>query len=376
MSRMTKHVLFVAACAGLAAAAGCGGPGALKMDPTRAYMDAKIALLQAAEDPAPEVRSGALEALASVMGRDAGEVLTQALQDDFAPVLFAAAMGVGDTRHLPAKPALLAMAKDKRTPSKVRGAVIYALHNLGDDQYTGELIDLLRDRQDKSVRVTAAMIMGRIGEPSATGPLESLQAEDRDPDVQLAAVEALATLRVRRYQVILEAFLNSQYMEDRIVAAQALGRLGRTSSARALRRLYYDRHVHPAVRVAAAGSLAQLGEPGGYPLAIRSATKPADVLKRARGRGARITTNEVLSLQMIAIEALGHMKATAAVDDLHPLLRGPEGRVRVAAARTIMRLLRAYGRAARVEAKVRRATRTRPAGAPTTRRLHTSGGKD
>ena len=145
--------LWACLCAlSVSALIGCKSPQA---DFTQDYQDAQAQLRLMAEEPDPQVRTKALEALAATEGREAGKLVMRGLHDEHVPVRFAAAMAIGDVRYEPARPLLLAMAKDSTTPPKLLCAVIYALHRIGDTTYTTELGRLLFNPDDKWVRATA-----------------------------------------------------------------------------------------------------------------------------------------------------------------------------------------------------------------------------
>ena len=316
-----------------------GCPPRKEVDWSRVYLDARTTLRQAAEDPNPEVRTKALEALAATEGREAGALMMQSLQDQHGPVRFAAAMAVGEVRYEAARPLLLAMAKDPQTPAKLLCAVIYGLHRTGDYSYTTELGRLLND-EDKWIRATAAMVMGRLGEPSAKQVLDDLRRGERDAVVQLQVIEALAALGDQRASAILRAFTKSQFLEDQIIAVQGLGRVRNPGSVYFLRKLMRNGREDPTVRVAAAGSLGQLGEPSGYDLAMRAVLNPQKVLRSARGRRAGLLEAEITNLQSLAVLALGDMGEAKAVEQIHPLVFSTKGTVRVAACKSILQLLK------------------------------------
>ncbi len=318
---------------------GCKTPQA---DFAQDYQDAQAKLRRMAEGPDPQVRTKALEALAASEGREGGKLLMRGLQDEHVPVRFAAAMAIGDVRYEPARPLLLAMAKDSTTPPKLLCAVVYALHQVGETSYTKELGRLLFYRDDKWVRATAAMVMGRLGEPAAEAPLENLRRDDRDPVVQLQVVEALAALGDARCIALLRAFTKSQFIEDQIIAVQGLGRVRGAGAVSFLGRLMRNRREDPAVRMAAAGSLARLNDASGYDLALQAAVKPERVLRVARRGKAGIRPGEISNLQTLAVLALGRMNNTDAISELHPLMSSADGSVRVAACQSILLLLADY----------------------------------
>lgn len=220
-------LIFFQFSVGMVLLAGCNtGPKELQIDPVHAYADARTLLLQATGDADPVVRMHAMEALVSVEPKAAGGVILQAIRDDRLPVMAAAVLAAGDICFAPAKNQLLEMAgsEDPEPPPKLMCALIYALHRLGDDTYTGELGALLQ-HEDKYVRAEAARMMGKMGEPSGIGPLKSRQADELDVAVRLNIAEALALLGDERSRNLLEAFTKDQYMESRLIAIEGLGRL-------------------------------------------------------------------------------------------------------------------------------------------------------
>jgi HEAT repeat protein len=192
---------------------------------------------------------------------------------------------------------------------------------------------------------------------------------------------------------LLEAFLKSQFLEDRITAVQAMGRLRTPRSAAVLRKAFTDSKQDPTVRVAAAGSLGMLGESVPDAYALLAATEPEKVLRSVRGKDAELSSYETFRLQGLALLALGHMGNPGVVDAIHPLLKARAAQIRVAAADAIVRLLASYKPAVATPAprpaapaaeipaapESEAAPATAPADAPTLPAgptLHTSGGKE
>ncbi|MCK4624514.1 MAG: HEAT repeat domain-containing protein, partial [Phycisphaerae bacterium] len=222
---------------------------------------------------------------------------------------------------------------------------------------------------------------GKMGEPSAKSPLKNLQSTDYDPVVQLQVVEALARLGDEHSIALLEAFTKSQYMEDRTIAVQSLGRLANARSAFILRLLMNDKKQEPSVRVAAAGSLARLGEQVKSSLPLKAAIDPEGVIRKFRGKGARILSKEIADLRVIAILSLGYVPEPLAADTLAPFLRSPEGAVRVAAGKTLLHLLQAYKPSVDPLNRLEKTTKPdkdkdKDDNRPDKPRLHTSGGRD
>jgi len=365
--------------------AGCQGllsPEAA-LDYGQAYLDARATLMQASEDPDPVTRSNAVEALSQSLGEEAGPVCKQALGDRYPSVRFAAAMAVGDLRYVPAKPTLLAMAQtgdqsELAEPDKrVFCAVIYALHRLGDTTYTSELGDLLQD-SEREVRANAAMVIGKMNEPSAIVPLKMQLADEQDPTVQLQLVEALALLGDQRNVDRLEAYTKTQIMEDQLVAISAMEHVRSPRTMPVLEGMAAQRYP-PRIRVTALGSLAKLGQvdDAGFGFAMDCVREPEKVMHGAYEGRKQVSELEVRSLQRLAAITLGLMKKREAASILHPLLNSPDGGVRAASAMSLMKLLGAYRPVETPADEPAVEQDKREAPEPVTNvELHTSGGKD
>jgi len=353
----------------------------LTVDPAKGYIDAKTTLLQAADDRDPATRLHAIEALARTVREEAGAIFSQGLTDENPAVRFAAALAIGDVRHKPSLPTLLKMAGDKEVePDKrVYCAVIYALFRLGDDSHAGDLAKLLFDTE-REVRMDAALAMGKIGEPSAMGPLRTLLANERDEGVKAQLVESLALLGDTRSAQVIEAYTKGYFLDLRLMAIPALGRAGGVRAPRVLRDLIHVRHP-VRVRVAAAGELARLGhfDRGAYELCLASIRDPEKVLRDAAKRSRRLTDTDAASLKRLAAISLGWMKRDMAANVLYPLLKDADGGVRAAAAMSMLRLLKPYRPVApEVKEPATRpaAAKAKPAPAPKRAKLHTAGGRD
>lgn len=366
-----------------AALAGCRlGWTVPEVPPDRACIDAQTVLRQAAEDKDPVTRSNAIEAMGRIMGRRSGGIFRQALSDTNYAVRFAAAMAIGDVKFAAAKGDLLRMAGYK-TPGAERQksvfcAVIYALYRLGDDRHAGELGRLLFD-PEAEIRGNAAMVMGKMGEPSAIGPLKNLLIDEQDAAVQLQVIEALALLGDRRSANILEAYTKTQFVDERLVAIPAMARIASPQAEQVLWGLLAERNP-PRVRVAAAGALGRIGrfDEGAYRFCLRSSMNPGAVMRAADDLGAPVPEVAIHSLQKLAAMALGSLGRPAAVNVLHSLLGHPEGGVRVAAAMSILRLLPGAAAAKPLPGKrpdeTTRDDRRKPP--PRRRKLQSAGGKD
>jgi len=354
-------------------------PEVLTVEPRRAYTDAKTALLQSADSPDAVTRVHAIEALAGTLGNSEGAVYREALRDENPALRYAAAMAIGDTRYAAALDDLLAMAKQGagERDKRVYCAVIYALYRLGNDESCRDLAGLLFDKEPE-VRMDAAMVMGRIGEPSAMGPLKTVLTNEQNDGVKLQIVESLALLGDSRSAELLEAYTKGYFLDLRLAAVPALARSGSPRAGQVLRELTAPRN--PArVRVAAAGELARMGAAAeaDYELCKEALLDTETMLRESSKRSRRNVDNNASSLKRLAAMSLGWMKRDTAVNILHPLLTGSDEGVRAAAAMSILRLLWAYRpppiAAATTAPAATGGTPEAPAELP---RLHTAGAKD
>jgi HEAT repeat protein len=360
-------------------------PPELAVSPERASQDAKSAMLSAADAESPAVRSHAIEALSATLGDDATAVYLQGLRDDSPMVQFAATMAVGKLQLSPAEPRLLEMAKAEGPDKRVYAGVIYALHKLGNDDYTGDLYRLLFHREP-AVRANAALAMGLMGEPSAIDPLSRLLANEENPAVRLGALEALAMLGDEKSQELLEAYTKWKFVDLRLVAIPALARTETARAVYTMRELTHERNP-PRVRVMAAGMLAKLGEPDEemYEYCLLAAQSPQTVMNEAfEDKPREVRPVDVESLQRLAAMAVGQWDNVFAINTLHPLQRNRSGGVRVAAAMSTYRLAESRmamaGPAAAQPAPVTGPT-TQPAAKPaagpgSTPKMKTAGGRD
>lgn len=334
-----RYWRFIPAVCALAIAAGGCGPtaGIGPVDPAKAFIDARSTLRQAAESTDPVTRSNAIEALSEVVGTEAGGVYLEALSDRLPVVRFAGAMAVAETQYAPAEATLVRRAKETEPDSAVMCAVTYALHRLGNDEYTWVLGKLLFD-DDAETRANAAMVMGLMGEPSAQGPLKALLADEQQEAVRLQARAALARLGDSESKVRLRAYVKGYFLDLRLAAIPAMADINPPGAAGDFRMLL-DRQKAPRVRVAAAGALARVADvdPAGYALCVRAMRDPRSVLREGWGE-REIRDLEVESLQALAALSLGRMGRYDAIPVLREHLESPVGAVRVAAALSILRI--------------------------------------
>ncbi|MBN1943670.1 MAG: HEAT repeat domain-containing protein [Phycisphaerae bacterium] len=337
---MTK-TLFVAACV----IAGCGEmawnrDSEMATDPQRARMDARTVLLQSVHSSDPLIRTHAVEAIGRTLGDQEGRILLQGLADPAVSVQYAAAMAAGDIAYRPAGPRLVEIVKDPHSDQRVVSAAIYALHRMGSDAYTGQLAVLLHSEFDEG-RAAAAAVMGKMGEPSAIGPLRSMLVDEKTPAVRLAIVESLTRLGDSASAQMLESYAKQYFLDLRLAVIPTIGELHVPGAQRILRQLLRNAKNPPRVRVAAAGAMGTLGmyANDGYQMAQSALENPDALLREFYGDKHAVSDVERSSLQQLAALALGKMGNQKALAVLHPFLQEDDPAVRVAAAMAVLQLL-------------------------------------
>lgn len=264
-----------------------------------------IEVLEAAAlGPRPLLRANALEGLQGAPSR-CGPVARAGLADENAGVRFAAAMTTGRLELHGSTPLVRPLTGDP--DRRVRAAAIFALAALGQDVDRSPLSAMLLEGTPAD-RATAAFVLGEMGDPSAVPLLRDgaarLSAVAARQDSAAAAAmlrlqiaEALAklgdpagiqTVRAALYPAAAEDF------EGAVLAAQILGELGATETARELVELLERtppderRMGDPATwtfvypkefRLAAARALAKMGETGGRYVARMHADDPDPAIR-------------------------------------------------------------------------------------------------
>ncbi len=378
-SSLSSICILILVAVGSAGLIGCGpGVEPVILDPSAVYLDARTKLLQEVHSKNDVVRMQAIEAIAVTLGQREAAVITEALKDPNPAIRFAAAMAIGDIVYLPAKDDLLRMAADKKfEPNKlVFCAVIYALFQFDNIDYTHELGNLLFD-PEKEVRATTAMVMGKIGETSALVPLKRQYSQEQDPTVRLRLVEAMTILGDERSASLLEAYTKSQFMDERLDAIRAMEQAPPARAAFALRDMLKDRQS-PFVRIAAAGALAEHGEltETNFIMCVDAAVEPEKVLARHVGGFEQVTSAQASALKQLAARSLGLMDFDPALSVLEPLLKDSNGGVRVAAAMSILKILDDYHEDIRSPDLQATPAKTVEPSAQSKDELFTAGGKD
>jgi HEAT repeat protein len=352
------------------------------IDRTRVRQDAIIILRQAAEADAASTRFIALEVIPAALGNRGGAICQQALDDPSPEVRAAAAMGIGDLRYAPAKDKLqkMAMFKTEGAERDARAycAVVYALHQLGDQSHTTDLGSLLFDRE-KEVRATAAGVMGKMKLKAAISPLKSALADEMDHDLKFELTRALARCGDKGSLRRLEAHTRDQFVDEQIIAIRAMLEL-QSPMCRTLLSSLAANDKSPRVKTIASGGLSSLGyeTPLTFLYCVRAALEPRKVMEMALGNRRKVTDKQVYFLQSLAATALGEFKHPQALDVVGTLLRSSDPGVRVSAAACILKRIPQLSAPKPLVKKKKIQPELQPRTKPTPRRpkLHTAGAKD
>ncbi|MEC9372587.1 MAG: HEAT repeat domain-containing protein [Planctomycetota bacterium] len=290
-----------------------------------------IAVLEAAAVSETALfRANALEALHPTPSR-VEPLARVALRDENLGVRYAAAVTIGKLK-------LAACADDVETllrdPSKVvRAAAIYALTRLGRPVDQSLLATMLLEGAPRE-RMQAAFLLGEIGNESAI-PMLRDAAENDVPSatvpemriLRLQIAEALAKLGDPAAFETIRASLfpaRPDELESAALAAQIIGEVG---DRRAIDQLIYltaqsgDDRLPAEIRLAAAGSLASLGERNGSFIADEYVD---DDLPAIRAQAAYV---------------YGEIGMTENLPRLEQMLSDPAGIVRLAAAAAGLKIL-------------------------------------
>lgn len=295
-------------------------------------------LLKASTDENPFLRANAIEAM-QVMPARALPLCQKGFSDPAPVVRYTSLVTAGKLKLRSLVGAIRPLVKDK-DPS-VRAAALYSLHTLGAEINISPMAGLLR-HEDPRVRANVALLLGLLGDASASEMLKSAAAAPmpKASAVQAAVTriqiaEAIAKLGDNTVLNALRAGAYSPYGEVRVVAINAMGEIKDQRMKAALRErmanpdLQVKETEDPAVReqaelmslsvkLAAAGALARMNDPIGKQVVL-------DGLK-----------NPFPSLRAQAAHALIHFNGPDTMDALQQMLNDESMQVRVTAAAGIL----------------------------------------
>lgn len=272
------------------------------------------------------VRANAIEALVQVAPAESTTLFAAAVDAPEPLVRFAALVALGDVRHKAALTAIRARRGD--SDARVRLAASYAAYRCGDADAAQTLVRTLKQDASEGLRSDAAYLIGKLDEPKAHGWLSFLAMNEKSSVVRVSLQAALARLGDKRALEQVIAYTQGDRI-SRLVALQSLIELRSPRAREPLRYTLADPNEYLENRLLAARALGALGSPEGYALAMSALSNNAqDITDRMRQR----------SLAALALGAIGRRDALAA---LAQVAADPsDQRVQVAAAFAILQITR------------------------------------
>jgi HEAT repeat protein len=263
----------------------------------------------------PILRANAIEAIQNTIGPEGAESIKRGLNDQQAVVRFAAAMACGTLQLPDTHDTLWEMANADDDPG-VRVAARFALHRLGDKRLSHDLEKTAID-VNTSVRANTAMVLGRLGEPSALNVLKTM-LNDREHVVRLQVFESMWRLGDKQGLENLVAGSMSQAPDDQIIATLALAEPRDKGVSGPIYSNLTSNYTE--VALAAARAMGMLGEDVGYTVAMN---------------GTRSVDPRVKVMSALALGAIGRSDAQPA---LARLLGDENPNVKLATATAILQL--------------------------------------
>jgi HEAT repeat protein len=220
------------------------------------------------------IRAHALETIKDLQLTDAGDAVYAALRDRSPLVRMAAAITVGElklARCGDRLPELLQSENSAENPTSAqqeRMAAIFALHRLGDTQYSHEFEKTAFDART-AVRGQTAFLLGLLGDKSAIPILVKILNTDKDANVRLQAGEALWRMGDERGEDALLAGTISSYASDQMISLLGLAEPRDTRVVGHIEGLFDSDYLE--VRLVAARAAGLLGSDHGYGIAAEGA---------------------------------------------------------------------------------------------------------
>ena len=251
------------------------------------------------------VTSNAIEALVEIDPDGSVRHFRAALgRSEQAMVRFAGCVALGEIGDCSAIERIRKRLKD--TNAQVRLGAAFALFRCGERRYGHVLRTALREHSEENIRAAAAMLMGRLGEPPAVRELR-LAADDESTMVSMQAISSMALLGDDESIDRLIQYAQGETVM-RILALSTMVELGDARTVEALR--YRLRLQEPNEylqhRLVAARALGRLGMSDGYDLAIKALSfSPLNAPAEMTPQEVREEVTRVRSLAALALGAIG-----------------------------------------------------------------------
>ena len=277
-------------------------------------------LLESARSKNPFIRANALEVAEHLPGRVV-PLVHLGLEDEEPVVRFTALVVVG--RLELKEVAALARGLLDDDDASVRAGAMFALRQCGMEVDITPMARMLASK-DPQVRSNAAMLLGRMGDASAVPLLKSMAKAPlprasavRTALVRIQVAEAILNLGDDSALDAIRAGAYSVYDEIRILAVSIMGQQGDQRMAEAIRGLLHSQPIQ--IQVAAAASLAVLGQPVGFEVLLAAAESERSTVR-----------------SQAAMSLAGYRHERGALQVVAKLLDDQEEQVRLAAAATVL----------------------------------------
>lgn len=280
------------------------------------------------------VACNALEALVELDPDGGAQHFRAALGSESALVRWAGCLAVGDTRDKDAMDRIVRCLNDP--DPRVRLGAAFAAYRCGESSYGWTLVETLRGSKDGNLRRDAALLIGRLRESGARRVLRAI-ADDRSTEALLAVqvIGALALIGDARAVEELGQFAQGS-PPVRAVALQAMVELASPATRDALlyRLQLPENDEYLENRLIAARALGRLGNKQGFDLAVGCLLNPPKASADDPNAPMRVLTTAAL--------ALGDIRDIRAVNPLRQLAESSnDPRVQVAACAAICRIIEA-----------------------------------
>lgn len=311
--------------------AGCERPP-MRPDPVEEVelnRRARDLLLRAAQSEIDIVCCNALEALTIVAPRDGRPYFLAATRSPNALIRFAGAVSIGRVRDCDATRQVRPLLDDPEP--RVRLAAAFALYRCGDHGVADLLVRTLEKSPDQNLRADAAYLLGQLGEPRAMVRLRRAAQRDKSSKVVVQAYAALATLGDDKAADRLIQYTAGDQIA-RLIALQCLADLEVEAAREALLYRLRDPGDYLESRLLAARALGRLGSNAGFDLALQSCS--------ATGQD-ETETMQIRTLAAFALGAIGDPRALPALRELASDRSDP--RIQVAASLAICQVTERSG---------------------------------
>jgi len=280
-------------------------------------------ILDSLSDKDPTIRANAIEVVAQTGQIRLVPKVQRLLEDEFAPVRFAAALAIGDLEYSFGSRGLQRLFKDP--DSNVKIAACYGMVKLGSVKYR-EVLRRAVASTDQTVRANAAFLLGKSRDRDALKLLYwAMRDKDSADKVAYQAAESIATLGDDRIYPKLWTMLLSVYADVRVTGVRAMGALGTRDARNALIRMLSDEVLE--VRLAAAEQLGMLNDRSGEPEVL-------DVFSRKLTNRMEPVDRE--RVNVLTVLAIGRIATPALMKHLPQFLTNESKAVRIAAARAVL----------------------------------------